>query len=145
MAGIILGRGLANERRRYYATPPLIGRAHTQNDPCVAYHDPNKLLQFLQHVPHFFLDLLPVFSFVNFSTFLPAYPHGFQHILMLGTFLGDEEWFEKFFYFGHLTAAPFLPANLPRCRFRVPWAILKIICKVCIHSRLLSMIELYQS
>ena len=33
-AGIILGTGSANERRRYYVTPPLIGQAHTQNDPC---------------------------------------------------------------------------------------------------------------
>ena len=30
--GIILGMGLANERRRYYVTPSLIGWAHTQND-----------------------------------------------------------------------------------------------------------------
>ena len=30
--GIILG-GSAIERRRYYVTPSLIGRAHTQNDP----------------------------------------------------------------------------------------------------------------
>ena len=30
---IILGVGSANERRRYYVTPSLIGRAHTQNDP----------------------------------------------------------------------------------------------------------------
>ena len=29
---IILGMGSANERRRYYVTPSLIGRAHTQND-----------------------------------------------------------------------------------------------------------------
>ena len=27
--------GSANERRRYYVTPSLIGRAHTQNDPCI--------------------------------------------------------------------------------------------------------------
>ena len=33
-AGVILGMDSANERRRYYVTPPLIGRAHTQNDPC---------------------------------------------------------------------------------------------------------------
>ena len=32
--GIILGMGLTNGRRLYIATPPLIGRAHTQNDPC---------------------------------------------------------------------------------------------------------------
>ena len=31
-SGIILGMGSANERRRYYVTPSLIGRAHTQND-----------------------------------------------------------------------------------------------------------------
>ena len=31
---IILGMGLANERRRYIVTPPLIGRAYTQIDPC---------------------------------------------------------------------------------------------------------------
>ena len=31
-AGIILDLGSANERRRYYVTPPLIGRVHTQND-----------------------------------------------------------------------------------------------------------------
>ena len=31
--GIILGMGSANERRRYIITPPLIGWAHTQNDP----------------------------------------------------------------------------------------------------------------
>ena len=29
----ILGMGWANERGRYYVTPPLIGGAHTQNDP----------------------------------------------------------------------------------------------------------------
>ena len=32
-SGIFLGMGSANERRRYYVTPPLIGRAHTQIDP----------------------------------------------------------------------------------------------------------------
>ena len=31
--GIILGMGLANERRHYIVMPPLIGWAHTQNDP----------------------------------------------------------------------------------------------------------------
>ena len=30
--GIILCMGSANERRRYYVTPSLTGRAHTQND-----------------------------------------------------------------------------------------------------------------
>ena len=34
VAGIILGMGTANGRRRYYVTPSLIGWAHTQNDPC---------------------------------------------------------------------------------------------------------------
>ena len=34
----ILGMGSANERRRYDVTPPLIGRAHTQNDPSVLYY-----------------------------------------------------------------------------------------------------------
>ena len=29
----MLGMGSANERRRYYVTSPLIGGAHTQNDP----------------------------------------------------------------------------------------------------------------
>ena len=33
LSGIILSMGSANERRRYIVTPPLIGRAHTQNDP----------------------------------------------------------------------------------------------------------------
>ena len=33
--GIILSIGSANGRRRYYVTPPLIGRAHTQNDHCL--------------------------------------------------------------------------------------------------------------
>ena len=33
MAGIILGMGSANGRRRYIVTPPLIGWIHTQNDP----------------------------------------------------------------------------------------------------------------
>ena len=33
-SGIILGMGSNNERRRYYITSPLIGWAHTQNDPC---------------------------------------------------------------------------------------------------------------
>ena len=28
-----MGMGSANERRRHYATPPLIRRVHTQNDP----------------------------------------------------------------------------------------------------------------
>ena len=31
--GIILGMDLANESRRCYVTPFLIGRAHTQIDP----------------------------------------------------------------------------------------------------------------
>ena len=34
--GVILGIVSANERRRYYVTPSLIRRAHTQNDPCKA-------------------------------------------------------------------------------------------------------------
>ena len=33
IAGIIMCMDSANERRRYYVTPSLIGRAHTQNDP----------------------------------------------------------------------------------------------------------------
>ena len=33
--GIILSMGSANERRRYYVTPSLIGWTHTQNDPCI--------------------------------------------------------------------------------------------------------------
>ena len=33
--GIILGMSAANERRRYYVTPSLIGWAHAQNDPCL--------------------------------------------------------------------------------------------------------------
>ena len=44
--GIILGMGSSNETRRYYVTPLLIGRAHTQNDPesielyiCIYIHD----------------------------------------------------------------------------------------------------------
>ena len=32
-AGNILDMGSANERRRYYATHSLIGRAHVQTDP----------------------------------------------------------------------------------------------------------------
>ena len=35
LAGIILGMGWTNERRRYNVTPSLIGPAHTQNDPWV--------------------------------------------------------------------------------------------------------------
>ena len=31
--GVFLCMGLANERRRYIVTPPLIGWAHTQKDP----------------------------------------------------------------------------------------------------------------
>ena len=38
LAGIILGMGSANERRRYVVPPPLIGWAHTQNDPWLAMH-----------------------------------------------------------------------------------------------------------
>ena len=34
LKGIILGMHPANERRRYTVTSPLIGWAHTQNDPC---------------------------------------------------------------------------------------------------------------
>ena len=33
-SGIVLAMGSANERRRYIVTLPLIGQAHTQNDPC---------------------------------------------------------------------------------------------------------------
>ena len=32
--GIILDMCSANEKRRYYVTPSLIGRVHTQNEPC---------------------------------------------------------------------------------------------------------------
>ena len=35
---IILVMGPANERRRYIVTPPLIGRAHSQNDPGVFHN-----------------------------------------------------------------------------------------------------------
>ena len=35
--GIVLGMGSANERRYYIVTPPLIGWAHTQNDPSWHY------------------------------------------------------------------------------------------------------------
>ena len=31
--GIILGMGSNNERRRFCATPPFAGQAHTHNDP----------------------------------------------------------------------------------------------------------------
>ena len=34
-SGINLSVGSANERRRYYVTSSVIGRAHTQNDPWV--------------------------------------------------------------------------------------------------------------
>ena len=39
--GNFLCMGSANERRRYYVTPSLIGEAHTQNDPCSmpSYHN----------------------------------------------------------------------------------------------------------
>ena len=56
-AGATMGMGSANERRRYIATPsricrahthndpnatsPLIGWAHTQNDPCRLVHNIN--------------------------------------------------------------------------------------------------------
>ena len=33
--GIILCLGSANERRRYYVMPSLIGHTHTQNGPCI--------------------------------------------------------------------------------------------------------------
>ena len=46
LPGIILGMGSANERRRYIAKPPLIGRAHTQNDP---YITPNTLFILMFH------------------------------------------------------------------------------------------------
>ena len=35
ISGVILGMGLANERRRYNVTSSLIGWPHTQNDPCI--------------------------------------------------------------------------------------------------------------
>ena len=51
--GIILGMGLANERRRYYVTPPLIGRAHTQNDPGVFHNSLwKKKLCITETIPH---------------------------------------------------------------------------------------------
>ena len=39
-SGIILDMGLANERRRYYVTPSLTGRAQTQNDQSECVHMP---------------------------------------------------------------------------------------------------------
>ena len=38
LAGIILSMRLANERQRYIATSSLIGRAQTQNDPCLSIY-----------------------------------------------------------------------------------------------------------
>ena len=35
LSGIIVDMGLANERRHYFVTFSLIGRAYTQNDPCL--------------------------------------------------------------------------------------------------------------
>ena len=35
LQGVILDMGSVNERGRYYVTPSLISRAHTQNDPCI--------------------------------------------------------------------------------------------------------------
>ena len=37
LAGIILCMRLANERRRYYVMLSLMGKAHSQNDPCLRY------------------------------------------------------------------------------------------------------------
>ena len=34
-SGIILCMGSASERKRYIVITVLIGRAHTQNDPCL--------------------------------------------------------------------------------------------------------------
>ena len=49
-AGIVLGMGSANERRRYIATS-LIGLDHTQNDPC---------LRLVQYVLKVFNDKCPI-------------------------------------------------------------------------------------
>ena len=38
--GIILDMCSANEKRRYYVTPPLIDRADTQNEPCTPWLEP---------------------------------------------------------------------------------------------------------
>ena len=37
-SGIFLGIGPANEKKCFLVTPPLIGRAHTQNDPFNPYY-----------------------------------------------------------------------------------------------------------
>ena len=45
--GIILGKGSANERRRYIVTSSLIGRAHAQNDPS---HQQQNVTQFKRKI-----------------------------------------------------------------------------------------------
>ena len=47
-AGIILGMGSANGRRRYYVTPSLIGRTHTQNDPSFVIAALNEILCYIE-------------------------------------------------------------------------------------------------
>ena len=37
LTSIISAMGSANERRRYYVTPSLIGRTHTQNETCMIH------------------------------------------------------------------------------------------------------------
>ena len=37
-AGVILGMGSANERKRYDVMPSLIGRARTQDEPWYVYY-----------------------------------------------------------------------------------------------------------
>ena len=42
LSGNIMGMGTANERRRYNKTSPLIGWAHTQNDPWLCFRNPTR-------------------------------------------------------------------------------------------------------
>ena len=64
-AGIILGMGAANERWRYNVTSPLIGWAHTQNDPCMCIAENNSYWSFPW--PHICMQALqsPVFPLLH--------------------------------------------------------------------------------
>ena len=69
-AGIIMGMGLANEKRHYYIIPLVIGWAHTQNDPCISLYaagaiynmDHSKVIIWYTYYEHELFHLLAVNS-----------------------------------------------------------------------------------
>ena len=87
-AGVILGMGSANERGRYHVMPSLIGRTHTQNDPC------KRVSHLIQHFPlpptHEGLDFFPSKTHKNIVVFYTISLHWWCRMLKFFLFICDK-------------------------------------------------------